>query len=118
LRMLQCITKERSVRILSCFLAIAIAMTVLLSGVEGVQAGSGHGHDNHHGVMIDVSDSSQHDRRDMHADLCGMAVCGPFVKEVEGVLSSSPTVLAVTYWYQDLTLTSAGLDVRAKPPRS
>jgi hypothetical protein len=106
------------VRILSCFLAITIALTVLLSEVEGVQAGSGHGHDGHHGVMMNVSDGPQHDRHDTYADLCGMAVCDPFAKEVEGVLSSSPIVLAVTYWYQDLTLTSADLDVRGKPPRS
>ncbi len=90
----------------------------MLSGIGGVQANVGNSHDMHHGVSATTSEGMPHNQKDSHSDLCGMAVCGPFVQEADGSWQTVPTLFSVQYWGVDRIVTSVTLDVSGKPPRA
>ncbi|MEQ9347257.1 MAG: hypothetical protein RIG26_12520 [Thalassospira sp.] len=104
-------------RFVSCLLSLFIMLTVLLSGIDGVQASVANSGNGHHGMAASMSQSGQHEQHAAHPDMCGMAVCGPFVQELSGIWMTVPVVENVTYWTKERTASSVEIDVRIKPPR-
>ena len=105
-------------RIISCILSVIIALTVVLSGAEAVHANAPDINSSHHSVVSMMTDSNSHTQNPSHADMCGMAVCGPYVQQFSSDWIAAPVLLSVKYWAKDRKLSSAELDVRIKPPRS
>ena len=110
-------SQENVLRFVSCLLSLIIVLTVMLSGIEGVQANVANSANGHHGMVSDMPVSSQHEQNAAHPDMCGMAVCGPFVQEVDGVWMAVPVVHNVKYWTEVRRASSAEIDVRVKTPR-
>jgi len=105
-------------RIISCILSVVIALTVMLSGAEAVHAKAADINSGHHSVVSVMADSSSHTQDPSHNDICGMAVCGPYVQQMSGNWNAAPVLLSVKYWAKDRTLSPAELDVSVKPPRA
>jgi hypothetical protein len=105
-------------RLMSCILSLVIGLTVMLSGAGDVQSNSTNFGAGHHGMSVTVATGMSHDEHSSHPDLCGMAVCGPFVQEITVFWRVIPTVFPVMYWNEHRQLVAVSVDVTAKPPRS